>query len=153
MSLFPGHSIGVREKIRAMPSVRVWGKKHVRCNKCADWASSKRSFTCRNLKSSTLSHKFRRRRKRHKHRRRCWRHNKRHSDVSRFSSCPQFSTAPNINWRWESWSKICRLILALQWADEKPNLVTSGPASWKKILKELYWRKKIKEAFHWNTSL
>ena len=42
MSLIPGRSIRVREKILATPSTGVEGKTHVRRNKCADCASRRR---------------------------------------------------------------------------------------------------------------
>ena len=43
MNLIPGCSVGVREKILAMPSVGVGGKAHVCRNKCADLASCKKT--------------------------------------------------------------------------------------------------------------
>ena len=43
MSLILGHSLGVREKILATPSVGVGGETHVCRNKGAEWASSKKT--------------------------------------------------------------------------------------------------------------
>ena len=42
MSLIPGCSIGVREKIQAMPSVGVRGEANVGRNKCVEWACNKK---------------------------------------------------------------------------------------------------------------
>ena len=44
VSLIPGCSIGIREKILATPSVGVRGEAHVHRNKHVGWASSKKSY-------------------------------------------------------------------------------------------------------------